>query len=221
MVRSAFVAVIFLAAGLSASTTIRAQTLSCAATPEDAFRLAREAVATGDAGLVMQRLSPDYRTRNAVELAIGASMVARIGGLSGELSNSPEKAAAAAKAQAALLVELDAILERHKAPTIAQIGTPLLTKLEDPAVLKRFAPIDHVAYARDMEAFFTKVEKAAAAAGVTGEPSSLGELVVGGGDLKAPLANLKVTGDTAMASAGTVVLRFRRTGGCWIVDGRD
>lgn len=220
MPRIFLLATAFAAASLSASPTIQAQT-TCAATPEDAFRLAREAVATGDAGLVMQRLSPDYRTKNAVELAIGASMVAQISGLSGELSSSPEKAAAAKKTEAQLLTELDAILTKYKAPTIKQIGTPLMMKLEDPAVLKQFAPIDHVAYAREMEAFFGKVEKAAAAAGVKGEPSSLGELVVGGGDLKAPLTNLKTTGDTATASAGRVTMKFRKTGSCWIVDGRD
>jgi hypothetical protein len=220
MLRTRVVVIAFVAATLSASATIHAQG-PCAATPEDAFRLAREAVATGDAGLVMQRLSPDFRTKNAVELAIGASMVAQISGLSGELSSSPEKAAAAKKAEAQLLAELDTILKKYKAPTIKEIGTPLMMKLEDPAVLKQFAPIDHVAYAREMEAFFGKVEKAAAAAGVKGEPSSLGELVVGGGDLKAPLTNLKVTGDTATANAGRAVMKFRKTGSCWIVDGHD
>jgi len=88
----AVVAITVLAASLSASATIRAQAPACAATPEDAFRLAREAVATDDAGLVMLRLSPSLRTQNAVELAIGASMVAGLGGLSGQLSNVPEKA---------------------------------------------------------------------------------------------------------------------------------
>ena len=215
------VAITVLAASLSAPPTIRAQAPACAATPEEAFRLAREAVATGDAGLVMLRLSPALRTENALELAIGASMVAGLGGLSGQLSNAPEKAAAATKAEAALRAELDAILTKHKAPTIAQIGTPLMAKLQDPAVLKQFAPLDHVAYARDMEAFFTKVEKAAAAAGVQGESSSLGELVVGGGDLHAPLATLKMAGDTATAAAGSATLTFRRIAGCWVVDGRD
>jgi hypothetical protein len=220
MRRSAIVGTGLVVLCLGAPTTMHAQA-ACAATPEDAWRLAREAVATGDAGLVMQRLSPEYRTRNAVELAVGAAMVAQIGGVSGEMSDAPAKAAAAKAAEARLLAELDGILRKFKAPTMAQIGTPLLAKLEDPAVRKQFAGIDHVGYAREMETFFAKVEKAAAAAGVKGEPSSLGELVVGGGDLKAPLTNLKVTGDTATASAGHVVMKFRKTGACWIVDGRD
>src|SRR4051794_25457217 len=42
----------------------------CAATPQDAWTLAQQAVATGDAGLVTERLSPDYRARNALEMAI-------------------------------------------------------------------------------------------------------------------------------------------------------
>ena len=98
----------------------------------------------------MQRLSPELRTRNAVELAIGASMVAQLSGMSGEMSNTPARAAAAKKTEAALLAELDTILKKYRAPTIKEIGTPLLMKLQDPAVLKLFAPVDHVAYAREM-----------------------------------------------------------------------
>jgi hypothetical protein len=217
MRRSAIVVTGLVVLCLDASATIQAQA-TCAATPEDAWRLAREAVATGDAGLVMLRLTPEYRARDAVELAIGASMVAQIGGLSGELSNAPAKAAAAKAAEAQLLAELDGILRKYKAPTIAEIGTPLLVKLDDPAVQQQFASIDHVGYAREMETFFAKVEKAATAAGVKGDPSKLDELVVGGGDLQAPLGKMNLAGDTATASAGRVTMKFVRTGGCWMID---
>jgi hypothetical protein len=209
------------AVGASATGVGRQPAPACAATPAEAWTLAQQAVASGDAGLVMQRLSPDYRTRNALELAIGGSMLAEIGGLAGEGSGSAAKAKAAKAAEAQLLAELDTILRKHKAPTMKQIGTPLLMKLEDPATIARFANIDHVAYAREMEAYFDKVETAAAAAGVKGERSKLDELVVGGGDLKAPLGDLKVTGDTATATAGRVTMKLRRIGGCWVVDGRS
>jgi hypothetical protein len=72
-----------------------------------------------------------------------------------------------------------------------------------------------------MEAFFTKVEKAAEAAGVQGERSKLDELVVGGGDLKVPASGMKVSGDTATLPAGKVTMRFKKVAGCWLIDGRD
>ena len=194
---------------------------ACAASPADAWKNAKAAVAGKDAGAVMLTLTPAYRTRNSVEYAVGASMVAEIGGLSGSMSND---AAAAAKAQAAekkLLAELDKILVKYKAPTIAEIGTPRLMKMQDPAVQARFAKVDHVGYAREMEAFFVKVEAAAKAAGVSGSPPKLDELVVGGGDLNATLAPPKVAGDEARATAGPIVMLFRKVDGCWLVDGRD
>ena len=198
----------------------RAAAPACAATPQEAWGLAQKAVAANDAGLATERLSPAYRTRNAVEMAIGASMIAEISGLAGEGSGSPAKAAAAKDAEKKLLAELDALLRKYKVPTIKEIGTPLLMKLEDPAVLAKFAPIDHVAYMRDMETFFAKVEKAAEAAGVKGERTKLDEIVVGGGDLKAAITPT-ITGDTATAPAGRVTMRFVKTGGCWLIDGRD
>ncbi len=196
-------------------------TASCAATPADAWKNARAAVAGKDAGAVMLTLTPAYRTRNAVEYAVGASMVAEIGGLSGSMSNTPGAAEKAKAAEKKLLTELDRILVKYKAPTIAQIGTPRLVKMQDPAVEKRFAKIDHVGYARDMEAFFAKVEAAAKAAGVSGAPPKLDELVVGGGDLNAALGAPKVTGDTARATARSTVMLFRRADGCWLIDGRE
>lgn len=194
----------------------------CAKTPEDAWRLAREAVATKDAGKVMMRLSPAYQTQNSVETAIGASMVAELSGMSGSMSNAAA-AAKAKKAEQQLLAELDGILKKYKAMTIKEIGTPRMAKMRDPAVIKRFSTIDHVGFAREMETFFAKVEAAAKAAGVSGsgEPPKLDELVVGSGNLNAPLAGLKVTGDTAKATAGDVTMLFRRINGCWLIDGRE
>ena len=205
----------------SAIRASRAMAPACAATPQDAWTLAQQAVATGDAGLVTERLSPDYRARNALEMAIGASMLVEIGGLSGDGSGSAEKAAAAKAAETKLLAELDAILRRHKAPTVKEIGTPLMMKMNDPATQAKFAAVDHVALAREMETFFTKVEKAAEAAGVKGEKADLAELVVGYGDLKVTAAGMKVTGDTATLPSGKVTMRFKKIGGCWVIDGRD
>ncbi|MEO5821409.1 MAG: hypothetical protein ABIT71_12970 [Vicinamibacteraceae bacterium] len=207
------------APGLPGTTMLVAP--ACAATPQDAWTLAQTAVASGDAGLVTERLSPDYRARNALEMAIGASMMAEISGLSGEGSGSPAKAAAAKAAETKLLAELDALLRKYKAPTVKEIGTPLMMKMNDPATQAKFAPVDHVALAREMETFFRKVEAAAAAAGVKGESTKLDELVVGYGDLKTPPAGVKVTGDTATLPSGKVTMRFKKIGGCWLVDGRD
>lgn len=217
------VVVLSVVAAVGVSVQAQAQTSApaCAATPADAWRLAREAVATKDAGNVMMRLSPAYQTQNSVESAVGASMVAELSGLSGEMSSKPGAAAKAKAAETQLLAELDAILRKHKAPTIKEIGTPRMMKMRAPEVLAKFAPINHAAFARDMEGFFAKVEVAAKAAGVSGESSTLDELVVGYGDLNAPLVGLKVTGDTALATSGKVAMRFRKIGGCWLVDGRD
>lgn len=101
-----------------------AQAQDCAATPQDAWRLAREAVATKDAGKVMARLSPAYQTQNSIETAVGASMVAEISGLAGDMSNKPELAKKAKDEEKKLLAELDTILKKHKAMTIKEIGTP-------------------------------------------------------------------------------------------------
>lgn len=193
---------------------------ACAATPQEAWTLAQQAVAANDAGLATERLSPAYRTRNALEMAIGASMIAEIGGMAGDGSGSAATATAAKAAETKLLAELDALLRKYKAPTIKEIGTPLLMKLEDPAVLAKFEKVDHVAYAREMETFFRKVEKAAEAAGVKGERTKLDEVVVGGGDLKTPASGMQVSGDTATLPAGRVTMRFVKVGGCWLIDGR-
>jgi hypothetical protein len=194
---------------------------ACAATPQDAWTLAQQAVATGDAGLVTERLSPDYRARNALEMAIGASILTEIGEMSGSGSGSPEKAAAARAAEVKLKAELDTLLRKYKAPTMKEIGTPYMMKLNDPATQAKFASVDHVALAREMETFFTKVEKAAEAAGVKGENAELAELVVGYGDLKVPVTGMTVTGDTATLPSGKVTMRFKMIGGCWLIDGRD
>lgn len=199
---------------------VPAAAAACAATPQETWTMAQKAIGAGDVGLATELLSAEYRTRNALEMAIGASMMAEIGGMSGEGSGSAAKAAASKAAETKLLAELDALLRKYKAPTIKEIGTPLLMKLEDPAVLAKFAPIDHVAYSREMEAFFKKVEKAAEAAGVKGEGAKLDELIVGGGDLKVPATAMKVTGDTATLPAGRVTVRFKKVAGCWQIDGR-
>lgn len=214
--------VLALVAGLTVSghTGLQAQG-GCAATPEEAWRLAREAVATGDAGLVTERLSPAYRTRNSSELTAGTTMMAEMGGLSSGMSTSSGAAAAARTAEGQLLKELDGLLRKYKAPSIKEIGTPLLEKIGEPVVLAKFAPIDHVGFAREVNQLFARAEKAARAAGVRGGAASLDELVVGGGDLKAPLGGLAIDGDTARASAGRVVMLFRKTGGCWLIDGRE
>jgi hypothetical protein len=210
--------VAFAAAGSAAAET----PAGCAGNPPEAWSRSREAVASGDAGRVTLTLTPAYRTRNAVEYAVGASMVAEIGGLSGELSNKPGLAEKTKAAEKKLLAELDGILKKYKAPTIKEIGTPLLVRMQAPEVQKRFEKIDHAAYAREMEKFFVKVEAAGKEAGVSSQgPPKLDELVVGGGDLKAPLAEPKVTGDTARAAAGPTVMLFRKVDGCWLIDGRE
>lgn len=195
---------------------------ACAGTPQEAWSRSREAVASGDAGKVMLTLTPAYRTRNSVEYAVGASMVAQIGGLSGELSSKPGAADKAKAAEKKLLAELDAILKKYKAATMKEIGTPLLVRMQAPDVLARFEKIDHPAYAREMEKFFARVEAAAKEAGVSSQGAAkLDELVVGGGDLKAPLAAPNMTGDAARAAAGSTTMLFRKMDGCWLVDGRE
>ena len=214
-------AVLFSVAFTGALGSATAEIAACAKSPEETWRLAREAVSSKDAGRVMLTFTPAYRTQNAVEYAVGASMIAEIGGLSGELSGKPGAAEKAKNAERQLLSELDAILVKHKAPTISQIGTPRLMKMRDPAVQARFAKIDHVAYAREMEAFFLKAEAAAKEAGVSSPgPTKLDELVVGGGDLSASLAPT-VAGETARAAAGSTTMLFRKVNGCWLIDGRE
>jgi hypothetical protein len=194
---------------------------ACAATPQEAWTLAQKAVAADDAGLVTEQLSPDYRSRNALEMAIGASMLAEIGELSGSLSGTPAKAAAAKAAETKLKAELDTLLRKYKAPTMKEIGTPYMAKLNDPATQAKFAAVDHVALAREMESLFRKIEQASEAAGVKGERVKLDELVVGYGDLKVAPTAMKVTGDTATLPSGKVTMRFKKVGGCWLIDGRD
>ncbi|MEO8432128.1 MAG: hypothetical protein ABI592_11515 [Acidobacteriota bacterium] len=204
------------------SASIRAEAPACAATPQDAWTRSREAVASGDAGKVMLALSPAFRTRNSVEYAVGASMTIGMNGMSGATNKAPGAAAKAEASTKKLSAELDAILKKHKAATIQEIGKPLLARMQEPAVLARFEKIDHAAYAREMEKFMARVEAAHKEAGGTPQPApGLGELVVGGGDMKAALAAPKVTGDTARAAAGKTTMLFRKVDGCWLVDGRE
>ncbi len=220
--RSALIASL-VAVSLASARSASAQAPSgCAATPGQAWAGSREAVASGDAGKVMLTLTPAYRTRNAVEYAVGASMMAQLGGISGEMSNKPGAADKAKAAETKLLAELDGILKKYKAATIAEIGKPLLVRMQAPEVLARFEKLDHAAYAREMEKFFAKVEAAAKDAGVSSQGTpKLSELVVGGGDLHVPLGAPQVTGDAARAAAGPTTMLFRKVDGCWLVDGRE
>jgi hypothetical protein len=218
---SAAAAVVTRAASPSSGIATVGAAPACAATPQEAWTLAQQAVAAGDAGAVTERLTVDFRARNALEMAIGASMLAEIGEMSGSASGSPEKAAAARAAETQLKAELDTLLRKYKAPTMKEIGTPYMMKMNDPATQAKFANVDHVALAREMETFFKKTEKAAQAAGVKGESAHLDELVVGSGDIKVPPTAMKVAGDTATLPSGKVTMRFKKVAGCWLIDGRD
>lgn len=195
----------------------------CAGNPVDAWEHAREAVKSGDAGRVMLALTPEKRAREASSYAVGAHMVLGLSELAGDLSKKPDAARKAKEAEKKLSLELDGILRKHKAPSIKRIGTPLLSRVYAPEVLKLFAKVDHAAYARDMERFFVKVEAAAKEAGVTSEESpKLDELVVGGGpDLSAELSGPPGIGDIARVEAGGTVVSFKRVKGCWLIDASE
>jgi hypothetical protein len=195
---------------------------ACAVTPADAWANAQAAVKSGDAGRVMLALTPEKRARESSSFAVGAHMVLSISELSGDLSKKPEVARKAKEAEKKLSLELDAILKKHKAPSIAQIGKPILERVYAPDVLKLFSGVDHAAYGRDMDKFFVKVEAAAKDAGVKSEsPPKLDELVVGmGSDLPSPLTGLQTSGDAASATAGKTPMQFMKLNGCWLVHGR-
>ena len=221
-VRRAFVLtlVLSLAPVLAPLASAQAPAAGCAATPADAWTMARQAVATKDAGKVMGVLTPSYRTRNSVEGAVGTSMLIEMGAMSAEMSGKPAEAAKAKATEKQLLGELDALLKKYKVPTIKEIGTPLMQRMEAPEVVARFAPIDHAAFAREIDVLLKKADAAARAGGVSGGdgPPKLDELVVGGGDLNAPLKDLKVAGADATATSGSATMRFKKIDGCWLID---
>ncbi len=195
----------------------------CAGSPVAAWEQAREAVKSGDAGRVMLTLTPQKRARESSSYAVGAHMVLGLSELAGDMSKKPDAARKAKAAEQKLSLELDAILKKHKAPSIKQIGKPIMQRVYSPEVLKLFANVDHAAYARDMEKFFVKVEAAAKDAGVSSEsPPKLDELVVGGGpDLNAELSGLPGIGDVARVQAGSTVVSFRMIKGCWLIDSSE
>ncbi len=78
-------------------------------------------------------------------------MTIGLNAMSAELSKKPGAVSKAEASAKKLMAELDGILRKHKAPTIQEIGKPLLGRMEAPEVLARFEKIDHPAYARDME----------------------------------------------------------------------
>ena len=195
---------------------------ACAATPQDAWTLAQQAVATGDAGLVTERLSPDYRARNALEMAIGASMLAEIGEMSGSGSGSPEKAAAARAAETETQGRA-----RHPAAQVQGADDEgdrdaVHDEAERPGDAgevrggrsRRPGPRDGDVLHQGGEGGRGRWRQRRASA-------ELAELVVGYGDLKVPAAGMKVTGDTATLPSGKVTMRFKKIGGCWVIDGRD
>ncbi len=211
---------------LFSSTLTLAQTAAparCAGNPVDAWEHAREAVKSGDAGRVMLALTPEKRARESSSYAVGAHMVLGLSELAGGMSQKPDAARKAKEAEKKLSLELDAILKKYKAPSIKQIGTPLLSRVYAPDVLKLFASVDHAAFAREMEKFFVKVEAAAKDAGVKSEqPPKLDELVVGGGpDLNSPLSALPGIGDVARVQAGGTVVSFKMVKGCWLIDASE
>ncbi len=212
---------LFFLSSISAAQT-PAPTL-CAGSPVQAWEHAREAVKSGDAGRVMLTLTPDKRARESSSYAVGAHMVLSLSELAGDMSKKPDVARKAQEAERKLSLELDGILKKYKAPSIKKIGTPLMSRVYSPDVLKMFANVDHSAFARDMEKFFVKVEAAAKNAGVSSEgPPKLDELVVGGGpDLNAELSGLPGIGDIARVQAGGTVVSFKMIKGCWLIDSSE
>ncbi len=195
----------------------------CAGNPVDAWQHARAAVKSGDAGRVMLALTPEKRARESSSYAVGAHMVLGLSELAGDMSKKPDAARKAKAAEQKLSLELDAILKKHKAPSIKKIGKPIMQRVYSPEVLKLFANVDHAAYARDMEKFFVKVEAAAKDSGVSSEsPPKLDELVVGGGpDLSAELSGLPGIGNIARVQAGGTVMSFKMIKGCWLIDASE
>ena len=215
-----FSSLFFLSTGVLAQTPAPAL---CAGNPVDAWEHARTAVKSGDAGRVMLALTPDKRARESSSYAVGAHMVLGLSELAGDMSKKPDVARKAKAAEKKLSLELDALLKKHKAPSITQIGKPIMQRVYAPEVLKLFANVDHAAYARDMEKFFVKVESAAKESGVSSEgPPKLDELVVGGGpDLNATLSALPGEGDVARVQAGGTVVSFKMVKGCWLIDASE
>ena len=209
---------------LSAIATAQMPTPNrCAGSPVEAWEHARESVKSGDAGRVMLTLTPDKRARESSSYAVGAHLVLGLSELAGDMSKKPDVARKAKAAEKKLSLELDGILKKYKAPSIHKIGTPILSRVYSPEVLKMFANVDHAAFARDMEKFFVKVEAAAKDAGVSSEsPPKLDELVVGSGpDLNAELSGLPGIGDIARVQAGGTVVSFKMIKGCWLIDASE
>lgn len=196
---------------------------TCAATPADLWKQAHTAVAGKNVAPVVQLMTPAFRAANAIEGAVGASMIIEMSSMSAEMSGDAAKQTKAAAEEKKLLAELDALLTKHKAMTIKQIGTPLLPRMEAPEVVAAFSKIDHVAFLSDLEPFFRKVATAAEAGGMKSEKEgfSLDELLTGSGKLSPTLAGVSIKGETATARSFNVTMKFKKTGNCWLIDGRE
>ncbi len=219
--RSSAAAALFFLSAVGVAQTPTASL--CAGSPVAAWEQARDAVKSGDAGRVMLTLTLEKRARESSSYAVGAHMVLSLSELAGDMSKKPDAARKAKAAEKKLSLELDGILRKYKAPSIKQIGTPVMSRVYAPDVLKMFANVDHPGFARAMEKFFVKVEAAAKDAGVSSEsPPKLDELVVGSGpDLNAELSGLPGIGDIARVQAGGTVVSFKMIKSCWLIDSSE
>ena len=183
---------------------------SCASDPEQAWQSLGKNVSSNDFAAVVSGLTPAFSMRVAAMLSIAANMQVSFAAMGGAVG---EQAVAAANVEKAKrIAALDAVLKKHGAPTMAEIGKPLFQKMSDPAVHQLFAKVDVTSLSTALQAFLAAQPDAT-------EQSRAKFRLIRNKDLDAPLVlTPSKTADSAQGSAGDSQVRFARAQSCWLVD---
>jgi hypothetical protein len=191
-----------------------------AATPQALITRLQTAAAKSDMGEMMACMAPDDRREMAIGLVAGVSMMAAFMGMAGDMAGGmttgddakPEDKAKAEKAQKeakakseAMQKKIESVLKKHGVDKMMEDPTPLP---EEPAARSKalaamFRGTDDIALIKELMALLEEVGKEE---GKTEKPPV---------DLPKDITDLKVTGDTATAKAGSETIDFVRIDGRW------
>lgn len=200
--------VLALALTLSLSATSWAD--SCASTAEQAWQNLGKNVASNDFPAIAGGLTPAFRTRVATMLTVAANMQISFAVAGGAVGQEAVDAAAVEKAKR--IAALDAVLKKHGAPTMAEIGKPLFEKIRDPAVHQLFAKVDVAALGTALQTFLATQPEAT-------EQSRAKFRLIRNKDLDAPLTlTPSKAANHAEGTAGDSQVQFSLEGKCWFVD---
>jgi hypothetical protein len=201
-----------LLAVLASTPAFAQQAPHCAETPEAAWSAAQASVKRDDNEALVAAFSPALRARWVAMLAAGTDLLISFSSF-GDGINSKQST----DVEATFNAELNSILKKHRAPTIAEIGEPIVKRIEAPDIVERFERVDHAALVREIAKLHIKIE-AAKKKTSDGKLRSTMRMRM---DFASPLTLSENNAENAMGLAANTSVSFKKFDGCWRIDTLD